>query len=143
MLPALTLLATLLPLALAQYDYGNDPSTSTTSSAASPSSSSSSGAHIVQVGNGGTKFTPNSLTASAGDTVEFQFFPANHSVVQSSFQEPCVPSSNALFSGFVPVKSGVGSQSWTLKINNTNPIWLYCAQAKHCQAGMAIVINPP
>src|SRR5579862_6344913 len=113
---ALALLATLLPLALAQYDYGSSPSSSTTSSAASPTSSSNSGVHIVQVGNGGLKFSPDSLTANAGDSVEFQFNPLNHSVVQSSFQAPCVPSSNALFSGFVPVSSGVGSQSWTLKI---------------------------
>lgn len=32
---------------------------------------------------------------------------------------------------------------FTLTINDTNPIWLYCAQVGHCQAGMVAVINPP
>lgn len=27
-------------------------------------------------------------------------------------------------------------------INNTDPIWFYCAQARHCQVGMVGVINP-
>lgn len=40
-----------------------------------------------------------------------------------------------------------GSQSTTfsITINDTNPIWLYCSQTElsHCQAGMAMVINPP
>jgi hypothetical protein len=34
---------------------------------------------------------------------------------------------------------------FTITINDTNPIWLYCSQTQgsHCQAGMAMVINPP
>lgn len=34
---------------------------------------------------------------------------------------------------------------FTVTINDTNPIWLYCSQtiASHCQNGMSMVINPP
>ena len=33
--------------------------------------------------------------------------------------------------------------SYTVVVNDTKPMWLYCSQAKHCQDGMAMVINPP
>jgi hypothetical protein len=67
----------------------------------------------------------------------------NHSVVQSTFESPCVQSGDtALFSGFFPVTGGMGPESWTVKINDTKPIWLYCSQGPHCQLGMAAVINP-
>ncbi|KAI9776448.1 MAG: hypothetical protein M1839_009559 [Geoglossum umbratile] len=143
MLPTLTFVAALLPLTLAQYGYD---SPAPTSSAAATPSSAAKGVHIVEVGVGGVlKFSPDSLTVPSGDSVEFRFSPMNHSVAQSSFQAPCTPSGNtALFSGFRPVSSGVGTDSWTLKINDTSKaIWLYCAQAKHCQSGMSMVINPP
>ena len=149
MLPAITLLVSaLLPAVLAQYGYDSGPDTTTkaASASATPTSSASKGVHVVEVGNGGIKYNPDTLTVPVGDSVEFRFYPANHSVVQSSFELPCTPinSSEPLFSGFQPVASGsVGSQSWTIKINDTKPIWLYCAQLKHCQSGMAVVINPP
>lgn len=30
---------------------------------------------------------------------------------------------------------------FTVMVNDTNPIWFYCATAKHCQGGMVGVIN--
>jgi hypothetical protein len=37
------------------------------------------------------------------------------------------------------------TEMFTVTVNDTNPIWLYCAQtvSSHCQSGMAMVINPP
>jgi hypothetical protein len=32
---------------------------------------------------------------------------------------------------------------FTILINDTKPLWYYCATGKHCQSGMAGVINPP
>jgi hypothetical protein len=32
---------------------------------------------------------------------------------------------------------------FSMTVNSTAPIWLYCSQGKHCQSGMAMVINPP
>jgi len=31
--------------------------------------------------------------------------------------------------------------AFTILINNTNPIWIYCSQVQHCQKGMVMVIN--
>lgn len=35
------------------------------------------------------------------------------------------------------------TKTFTITLNDTNPIWLYCAVAGHCQSGMVMVINPP
>ncbi|KAI9655699.1 MAG: hypothetical protein M1829_000611 [Trizodia sp. TS-e1964] len=108
--------------------------------------------HIVKVSNkaGDLKFEPNDLKALTGDMVQFQFYPKNHSVVQSTFDQPCqpiqnnVPSSPGFFSGFMPVSADSQSMlTYTIMINNTNPIWFYCSQGRHCQSGMAGVINAP
>jgi len=138
------LISFLLPAALAQYYGGGDMAT-TTSAAASPSHSAHSGAdRDVQVGAGGKfVFEPDTLNPKVGEKITFWFNPSNHTVTQSSFDKPCVPlSDSAINSGFQPVSQGQGSQVFTITVNDTKPIWLYCAQGKHCQGGMVMVINP-
>jgi plastocyanin len=135
------LIALLLPAALAQYGGGDDTATTTSAAPAA----SSSGVHDVQVGDGSLVFDPETVTAKVGDKVTFWFHPQNHSVVQSSFDKPCVPLSSGtpIFSDFFPVTSGTGSDVFTITItDDTKPIWLYCGQASHCQSGMVMVINP-
>lgn len=62
--------------------------------------------HTVMVGKGGLNYSPNSLTAAVGDSVEFQFESQGHSVAQGSFDKACSPSGgDAFYSGFV--KPGV------------------------------------
>jgi plastocyanin len=105
--------------------------------------------HVVKVGNanGTLAFSPNSITAAVGEMVQFQFAPANHTVTQSTFDQPCQPialNSNVtgIYSGFMPVAaSATETPTYTIMINNTTPMWLYCSQAKHCQNGMTMVIN--
>jgi len=105
--------------------------------------------HVVRVGgtNGSLTFSPNNLVAPVGDMVQFQFAPANHSVAQSTFDQPCEPISansnvTGIFSGFMPVSaSSTNTPTYTILINSTTPMWIYCAQAKHCQNGMTMVIN--
>ncbi|RHZ62998.1 hypothetical protein CDV55_104021 [Aspergillus turcosus] len=88
--------------------------------------------------------TEYTLSVSPGSKVEFHFFPGNHSVVQAAFSNPCHPlSQSSFFSGFVPATNGESSEVFTLTVNDTNPIWFYCGQIGHCQAGMVGVINPP
>jgi hypothetical protein len=100
----------------------------------------------------------------------------NHSVVQSSYDNPCHPLPGGFYSGFVPVPPGAQgsvraqfsclviicsslspvrtksillitamnqSLFFLLTINSTDPIYYYCGQVGHCQAGMVGVINPP
>ena len=71
----------------------------------------------------------------------------SHSVAQSSFDDPCQPlqSGNVpgFWSGMMPVTAESTSMPvFSIMVNDTRPIWFYCATAKHCQNGMSGVINP-
>lgn len=62
------------------------------SSASSSSSSKGPQVHTVKVGSGGFKYEPAALTnVSVGDTVTFEFYPPDHSVVRAEFGSACVP----------------------------------------------------
>ncbi|GIJ86464.1 hypothetical protein Asppvi_005353 [Aspergillus pseudoviridinutans] len=117
--------------------------TPTSTSTASTSTSSTSAVQSVDVGDGGFTFDPDTLSVSPGSKVEFHFYPGNHSVVQAAFSNPCQPlSQSSFFSGFIPDTSEESPEVFTLTVNDTNPIWYYCGQIGHCQAGMVGVINP-
>ncbi|KAI9829879.1 MAG: hypothetical protein M1838_005850 [Thelocarpon superellum] len=143
---------------------GSDATTAATSAtaaaasagAAAPTAASSSGGqvsvHVVKVSNaqGTLAFTPAQVQANPGDMVQYQFYPKNHSVVQSNFDNPCVPlsestpGSQGFFSGFMPVSLGQSMMpTFTVRVPDTKPIWFYCSQATHCESGMVGVINPP
>ncbi|KAK4954580.1 hypothetical protein LTR10_008013 [Elasticomyces elasticus] len=68
---------------------------------------SSQTTQVVAVGEDGLVFTPSSITAPVGSQVEYQFYPRNHSVVSSAFDNPCQPDGK-LFSGYMPVSAGTG-----------------------------------
>lgn len=48
--------------------------------------------HLVTVGLEGHVFAPDAITANPGDKLMFQFYAGNHSVIQSEYGWPCVPS---------------------------------------------------
>ncbi|KAF1986388.1 Cupredoxin [Aulographum hederae CBS 113979] len=123
--------------------------------AGSPTQSAAGGmttVHVIKAGNeaGELVFAPNNIQANVGDMVQFQFYPKNHSVVMSNFAQPCVPiqqsdpanAANAFFSGFVPTTE-MGRLTYTIQVTSPKPIWFYCSQGKHCQAGMVGAINAP
>ncbi|KAL8641429.1 MAG: hypothetical protein Q9228_001748 [Teloschistes exilis] len=128
---------------------------SSMSSASIPMSTGTSGhvkVHVVKVSNkkGELVFEPKNMQAAPGSMVQFHFYPKNHSVVQSTFDQPCqpvknnMPSTMGFFSGFMPVKANASMMpSYTIMVNDTKPIWYYCSQGDHCQDGMVGVINPP
>jgi plastocyanin len=136
-------------VAAALLSAGSAVAQSTTAAGAVPSGSVM--VQTVKVGgdNGELTFTPSDIQAAPGSMVQFQFWPQNHSVAQSSFSEPCQPISetntsvpSTLWSGFMPTQSGASMMpTWTIMINDTTPIWLYCAQGNHCQSGMVAAIN--
>ncbi|EKG17884.1 hypothetical protein MPH_04833 [Macrophomina phaseolina MS6] len=97
----------------------------------------------IVVGKNGLTFEPNSTTAAEGDTLTFKFWPMAHSVVQGAFGSPCTPSESGFNSDFVPTTSGAANRTFVVTVNNTDPIWFYCSQGKHCQNGMVGVVNPP
>ncbi|KID92013.1 extracellular serine-rich protein [Metarhizium guizhouense ARSEF 977] len=100
----------------------------------------------IDVGEGGAfTFSPDTIKAGAGDTLDFHFYPLNHSVVMGDFSNPCAPAkTGGFFSGFMPVSSGEATNSFQVKVNSTDPIFFYCAQTilEHCKNGMSGVVNP-
>ncbi|KAJ7170012.1 hypothetical protein C8R46DRAFT_1090836 [Mycena filopes] len=107
----------------------------------------------VQVGgpNGELTYTPEALSAAPGDTVLFHFNPKNHTVSQSAFDNPCGLKEGGFKSGFVPVaaNSSVDTRpTFSVLVNDTAPVWVYCNQAagtpaSHCGLGMVFSINCP
>lgn len=108
--------------------------------------------HVVKVAvDNALTYEPSDLTAAVGDMVQFQFFGGNHTATQSTFDKPCQPVSQnsnitGFHSGFIPAAASeaMGMRAvYSVMINNTNPLWIYCAQGRHCEMGMAMVINKP
>jgi plastocyanin len=92
----------------------------------------------VDVGASGFVFSPDTVTANAGDVIEF-VISSGHTVAQSSFDNPCQPiSSSAIYSGF-PSNGAI----FSVTVNSSDTLWFYCSVQGHCQGGMAMVVNPP
>jgi plastocyanin len=98
----------------------------------------------------GLKFWPEKITAEPGTMVQFQFWAGNHTVTQSTFDDPCVPIGNVMsnvtgiYSGYQPVEASMSKgmiPTYTIMIKDKKPMWLFCSKAKHCQGGMSMVIN--
>jgi plastocyanin len=146
-------LVSLLALpSLTQAQYASAPApadTTPTTSASAASASTPSNIHVVSVGaNNALAYSPNSITAAAGDMIEFHFTSTSHSVAQSSFSSPCAPFSNGsgtgFWSGFITTSGANGDGNvFRITVNDTaTPLWFYCAVANHCQSGMVGVVNP-
>ncbi|KAI1321912.1 hypothetical protein F5Y16DRAFT_413577 [Xylariaceae sp. FL0255] len=99
----------------------------------------------IDVGlNGETIFSPNNVTELIGTVVEFSYNPKNHSIVQSSFDQPCQPLSGGGFAApFVPTSETPSGVTFEVTITNPDPVWFYCAQTaeSHCQSGMVGSLN--
>jgi len=103
----------------------------------------------VSVGaNGKLAYDPPYIYAESGDLVKFTFHPKNHTVTQSSFNDPCTPLYNGFDSGFMPVASEddvYNLPNFHVKVQHTDPIWVHCRQPgppTHCSKGMVFAINP-
>lgn len=132
-------------------DSNGQPVTTTYGSfpgSAAPTSGTSTD-HKVVVGGTTLTYTPSNITAQIGDTVTFQFMQKNHTATQSTFADPCRALTLTSTSGQVGFDSGympVGTDAttfptYTVKINDTAPIWVYCKQTGHCGQGMVFSVN--
>lgn len=105
----------------------------------------SAATHVVAVGKDGSlKYDPPSVTAKAGDVIEFQFLSKNHTITQSTFDKPCVSKDSGVDSGYQFIPAGTTVfPSWSITVqNDTAPLWFYCAQGPHCAKGMVFAVNP-
>ncbi|CAL1696109.1 unnamed protein product [Somion occarium] len=106
--------------------------------------------HKVTVGssNGTLTYDPPSVQAAPRDTVTFEFHQKNHTVTQSTFDQPCNKKADGFDSGFMFVDANVTEfPTFTVTVNDTAPIWAYCRQhlpdgSSHCGLGMVFAINP-
>ncbi|RXW25345.1 hypothetical protein EST38_g498 [Candolleomyces aberdarensis] len=100
---------------------------------------------VVTVGkNASLLFEPTSVTAKVGDVIAFQFMSKNHTVTQSTFDNPCAVKADGVDSGyqFIPQGTNVFPQ-WSITVNNdTAPLWFFCNQKPHCERGMVFAVNP-
>ncbi|KAL0575068.1 hypothetical protein V5O48_006913 [Marasmius crinis-equi] len=96
-------------------------------------------------------FNPEFVNGQPGDTVTFTFYPKNHTVTQSTFDQPCSIASGGFDTGFkpVPVNQTTDFPQEVFTIHDTTPAWFYCAQKAlpagpaHCPSGMVFAVNPP
>ena len=73
----------------------------------------------------------------------------NHTATQSSFGAPCRPLAETsqsgqvgFDSGFMPVAGNATSfPTYTVQVNDSAPIWVFCAQTGHCGKGMVFSAN--
>jgi len=98
----------------------------------------------IQVGKDGQlAYSPEAISAQVGDQVVFHFNPKNHTVTQSSFAQPCGHKDGGFDSSFMPVmaNSTQAQPTFTIQVNDTKPIWVYCRQTGHCGKGMVFAVN--
>ncbi|KAF2279671.1 uncharacterized protein EI97DRAFT_183450 [Westerdykella ornata] len=90
-------------------------------------------------------YFPESITAAQGDVVKFIFMQKNHTVTQSTFENPCKAMPGGLDSGFKPNPEGKSGPEfeWEMTVPSTDPLWFYCKQRTgvHCGKGMVFSIN--
>lgn len=95
----------------------------------------------VSVGQGGQVFVPDKISAKAGDTITFKWDNPYHSVVQSSFDKPCIYMEGGLNSGVITMSDN--APTYVISVKNSDPLYIFCSVGKHCQNGMAMVVNEP
>ncbi|KAL0946944.1 hypothetical protein HGRIS_013103 [Hohenbuehelia grisea] len=95
---------------------------------------------IVAPSQGVLRYIPFALNASVGDTVKFMWGANNHTVTKGTQLTPCNKSGDAAF-----FASGTHDKDFvfTQVVNDTNPLYFYCATPGHCTKGMFGIINPP
>ena len=120
--------------------------TTITSSSNTATPSKSGVTYDVEVGSGGDLvFRPSWIEATTGDTINFKFLKLNHTLTESSLEEPFTPvrGFNTGFHNFNPMNAT--NKITSFRLQDTSPKWFFCQQttkSSHCNAGMVFSINP-
>ena len=76
--------------------------------------------HVVDVGENGLKFEPQTLNPKKGDTVIFHLYP-RHNVVSTTFNAPCVSNDNSWFSGPFD-QTDNGKKRFVVNVTTEDPV---------------------
>ncbi|KAJ6526610.1 hypothetical protein DFH09DRAFT_1187579 [Mycena vulgaris] len=98
-------------------------------------------------GKKGLGFDPSSVNPRAGDTIVFEFRSGSHSVVQSSFTNPCAGIGSGFNSGVQTVNDSFGVDdpglpTVSLVVNDTQPLWFFDQAGGLCTKGAVLSVNP-
>ncbi|PLW16245.1 hypothetical protein PCASD_18111 [Puccinia coronata f. sp. avenae] len=100
----------------------------------------------VMVGQKGLKFVPPTVNAVLNEKVTFWFFPKNHTLTQTSLEEPCNPLQGKSSFDSGPISVSMNSAEFPtqiLTVNTLKPIYFACLQKMHCELGMVGGVNLP
>lgn len=114
-----------------------------------PASTTGNVIKVIVGGTGILAFDPPRVDAKPRDTIVFEFHQKNHTVTQSSFDDPCRKMSTGgitgFDSGFMPFNdTSAPFPTFNFTVTDTAPVWAYCRQqlpSSHCGAGMVFAIN--
>ncbi|KAF8599527.1 hypothetical protein BDV93DRAFT_560330 [Ceratobasidium sp. AG-I] len=97
----------------------------------------------VAVGKGGKpRYNPQYVHAKVGDTIRFEFFPREHSVTETSFDNPCHEINGGYDTGLITF-SKYRNMTRTYKVTKQQPQFFYSSAHYACVAGMVFAVNPP
>ncbi|KAK0670384.1 hypothetical protein QBC41DRAFT_389829 [Cercophora samala] len=144
-LHSLSLLAVFSTQAMAQLTYlstsvvAPTPTPTPTASDAEESSSTGPATRTIAVGLEGHAFTPKETTANVGDIIKFNFYPGGHRVSRAEFGFPCIPyeyvngNTEGFWTGvFNPQAILNPPPSYQVRVNDSKPIFFYCAAPNSC-----------
>ncbi|KAL2199199.1 hypothetical protein P885DRAFT_75614 [Corynascus similis CBS 632.67] len=142
-----------MAVVVAGQDDRDDPTPTGDSSPSETSESSGPATITIAVGANGHMFTPNEVEAKVGDIIRFNFYPAGdnpHRVARAEFGWPCIPYEYAninkpgFYTGIIaPQVISNDPPSYSVRVNDTEPIFFYCAAPASCVGYHMIgVINP-
>jgi len=117
------------------------------SPAATPATLEGNVHRVIVGGEKGLVFDPPSVDALPRDTIVFEFRQKNHTVTQSTFEDPCRRLENGFDSGFQFVAADFTGEfpTFNYTVETTAPVWAYCKQrtpVSHCGASMVFSVNP-
>lgn len=76
--------------------------------------------HVVDVGEDGLRFEPQTINPKEGDTVIFHLYP-RHNVVSTTFNQPCESNDNSWFSGPYD-QTDDGKKKFVVNVTSENPV---------------------
>ena len=140
----------MLSTTTALTSIGDTSPTTTTTQASSAVTSSPSlhtpTVHFITVGAAEElAFEPPFVDATVGDIVSFTFHALNHSLTESSLDDPCNALPGGFSTGFHQYNAADDStMEVAFTVNSPAPQYFFCAQSEpvpHCDLGMVFAIN--